>query len=214
MGRSGSSVAVVSSSFHCCMGQKSPPKLRLTASILKQWKTRLKLNIYFSCLICLFAFLVFVPVIISFLFIYCFQIFIQVTLNVAYTNFTEHKYVACGTSFFIFYTDSSMKRCIIFSVVFKIFIYYLCLFSFKKAVGGGGRGVNLTSPLKGKREPCFFVTFNIILKYIFPENCRLLEDIKIYFVNINYFHQFFENFDISLMQINYDVSIFLTFSLL
>ena len=69
----------------------------------------LKLNIYFSCLICLFAFLVFVPVIISFLFIYCFQIFIQVTLNVAYTNFTEHKYVACGTSFFIFYTDSSMK---------------------------------------------------------------------------------------------------------
>ena len=106
------------------------------------------------------------------------------------------------------------NRCIIFSVVFKIFIYYLRLFSLKRDVGGGGRGVNLTSPLKGKREPCFFVTFNIILKYIFPENCRLLENIKIYFVNINYFHQFFGNFDISLMQINYDVSIFLTFSLL
>ena len=48
-----------------------------------------------------------------------------------------------------------------------------------KTAGGEGGGVNLFYPLCGfsenvsskeKVKPCFFVTFNIIISYIFPEN--------------------------------------------
>ena len=48
----------------------------------------------------------------------------------------------------------------------------------KTAGGGWGKGGQFDSPLwflktgssKEKMEPWFFVTFNIILKHIFPEN--------------------------------------------
>ena len=45
---------------------------------------------------------------------------------------------------------------------------------------------------------CFVATFNIVISYIFPESSSTLsEDMKIFSVNINYFHQFFGFFDIS-----------------
>ena len=54
-----------------------------------------------------------------------------------------------------------------------------------------------------------FVTFNIIISHIFTENfieipqvIRQSEYMKIFFFDINYFRQFFEFFDISLLQRN------------
>ena len=54
-----------------------------------------------------------------------------------------------------------------------------------------------------------FVTFNIIISHIFTENfieipqvIHQSEYMKIFFFDINYFRQFFEFFDISLLQRN------------
>ena len=52
---------------------------------------------------------------------------------------------------------------------------------------------------KKRVKPWFFVTFDIIIRHIFPENFHwnssiLSEYMKIFFVNINYFHQNFEFF--------------------
>ena len=59
---------------------------------------------------------------------------------------------------------------------------------------------------------CFFVTFNIIISHIFPENfietsCSEVfsscsEEMKIFFLNINYLHKFFRLFDFSMLQRN------------
>ena len=56
-------------------------------------------------------------------------------------------------------------------------------------------------------KPWFFETFNIIVSHILPENLieipQLVQKIWNLFFNINYFHQFFEFSDISLLQRNF-----------
>ena len=62
-------------------------------------------------------------------------------------------------------------------------------------------GFSKTVFSREKVKHCFFVTFNIV-RYIFPENfiknpSSHLGDMKIFFVNINYFHHFFSFLTIS-----------------
>ena len=77
-------------------------------------------------------------------------------------------------------------------------------------LGGGGWGgvVNLTHSLIISGEsvkPCFFCDFYYFshLSWEFHRNfSHRSEDMKIFYVNIYYFHQFFGFFDISLLQKN------------
>ena len=95
------------------------------------------------------------------------------------------------------------------------FIYYLTL----KRLGGGGwegsiwpRPCGFSKIVSSKEgvKPCFFVTFNIILKHIFPENFidfpqvvqkiwRISLSILAIFIN---FPRYFGFFDITLLQRN------------
>ena len=53
---------------------------------------------------------------------------------------------------------------------------------------------------KERVKPCFFVTFNIIISHIFPENfIEITQVVLAIFID---FHQFFGFFDISLLQRN------------
>ena len=55
-----------------------------------------------------------------------------------------------------------------------------------------------------KVKPCCFVTFNIMVNHIFPENSiEITQVVQIFFFNINYFYQFLGYFDISLLKRNW-----------
>ena len=63
-------------------------------------------------------------------------------------------------------------------------------------------GVSKNVPFREKVKPWFFVTFNIIISHFFLENFIEIPEVvqKIFSININYIHQFWEFFDISLLQ--------------
>ena len=98
-----------------------------------------------------------------------------------------------------------------------IVLWYVCLYYSLRHLGDGGVNLMPPPPLscsflkiassKERVKPWFFVTFNIILRHIFPENFiefpQVVQKIwRNYLVIVANFHRFFWFFDITLLQRN------------
>ena len=119
--------------------------------------------------------------------------------------------------FFIFYFLFLFFFCFFFSVPFQIshnsrFVRFNPYNTGKNSIGHPICTLNVSSRERESVKPWFFIIFNIILSLILLENfiskfhfkssSSRLEDMKIFSVNINYFHQFLGFFDISLFEMN------------
>lgn len=98
-------------------------------------------------------------------------------------------------------------RVFVFQGMTNLTILLFCSYLKSELFSSLGLYVILTLKRLKKEEGLIFVTFNIVISHILTEyhwNSSIRsEEIKIFFFNINYFHQFFEFFHIFLLQTSF-----------
>ena len=113
------------------------------------------------------------------------------------------------TLFFCESHENWQRRSVfVFQGMTNLTILLFCSYLKSELFSSLGLYVILTLKRLEREEGSIFVTFNIVISHIFTENNYWnssihSEDMKIFFFIINYFHQFFEFFHISLLQISF-----------